>query len=95
MADGVDLPTGPSMSQKASAKKMDMNSGESFDLDYIEGRIRAYQDTVDLLQQKEMDTREGSGSEDLLDRDAPQGQMHLQDRTGRITCGLEVSRARR
>jgi putative membrane protein len=49
---GVPLPTGPSRAQKAMNEQTGKKSGASFDEDYIQGQIKAHEDTVALLQKE-------------------------------------------
>lgn len=77
MSKGVELPTEPSMMQKAMAKKADMKSGESFDKDYIQGQIKAHQDTIDLLQ-KEIDSGKDPEAKAFATETLPKVKMHLE-----------------
>jgi putative membrane protein len=76
MSNGVELPAGPSMMQKAMAKKTDMKSGESFDKDYIEGQIKGHKDTVDLLQ-KEIDEGQDADAKAFATQTLPTVKKHL------------------
>lgn len=77
MSKGVELPTEPSMMQKAKAKKTDMKSGDSFDKDYIQGQIKAHQDTIDLLQ-KEIESGKDPEARAFASDTLPTVKMHLQ-----------------
>jgi putative membrane protein len=76
-AKGVELPAGPSMMQKAKEKKTDMHSGESFDKDYIQGQIKAHEDTVELLQ-KEIDEGKDAEAKAFATETLPKVKMHLE-----------------
>lgn len=76
MAKGVKLPTEPGMMQKAMMKKTDMKSGESFDKDYIQGQIKAHEDTVALLQ-KEIDSGEDAEAKAFATETLPKVKQHL------------------
>src|ERR1700677_4414333 len=41
-AEGVKLPEGPSLTQMASSKELQLLSGDSFDKSYIKGQIKAH-----------------------------------------------------
>lgn len=43
---GIELPTSPGMSQKASAAKLKMLSGDSFDKSYIKGMVKDHEDDI-------------------------------------------------
>jgi putative membrane protein len=77
MAKGVELPKGPSMMQKAKDKKTDMHSGESFDKDYIQGQIKAHEDTIELLQ-KEIDQGKDAEAKAFATETLPKVKMHLE-----------------
>lgn len=77
MSKGVELPSEPSMMQKAMGKKTDMKSGVSFDKDYIQGQIKAHQDTVDLLQ-KEIDSGKDPDAKAFATETLPEVKMHLE-----------------
>jgi len=49
---GVPLPTGPSREQKALNRAIGKKSGATFDQEYVEGQIKAHEDTVKLLQKE-------------------------------------------
>jgi putative membrane protein len=76
-AKGVELPDGPSMMQKAKEKKTDLHSGESFDKDYIQGQIKAHEDTVELLQ-KEIDEGKDAEAKAFATETLPKVKMHLE-----------------
>jgi putative membrane protein len=75
-AKGVELPTEPSLMQKAMAKKTDMKSGESFDKDYIQGQIKAHEDTIELLQ-KEIDGGKDPDAKAFATETLPKVKVHL------------------
>lgn len=76
-AKGVELPGGPSMMQKAKEKKTEMHSGESFDKDYIQGQIKAHEDTVELLQ-KEIDSGKDAEAKAFATETLPKVKAHLE-----------------
>jgi putative membrane protein len=77
MSKGIELPTAPSMMEKGKAKKTDMKSGDSFDKDYIQGQIKAHEDTIDLLQ-KEIDSGKDPEARAFATDTLPTVKMHLQ-----------------
>lgn len=46
MTKGVDLPTGPSVTQKASKAKLEVLSGDSFDKSYIKGMVSDHKEDI-------------------------------------------------
>ena len=76
VSKGVKLPTEPGMMQKAMMKKTDMKSGESFDKDYIQGQIKAHEDTVALLQ-KEIDSGKDSEAKAFAMETVPKVKEYL------------------
>jgi putative membrane protein len=77
MSKGIELPTEPSMMEKAKAKKTDMKSGDSFDKDYLQGQIKAHEDAIDLLQ-KEIDSGKDPEARAFATDTLPTVKMHLQ-----------------
>jgi len=88
MTKGVELPTEPSLMQKAMNKKTDMKSGESFDKDYIEGQIKAHQDTVDLFQKEAAEGKDPEAKA-FAKATLPKLQAHL-DKINQIAAGNGV-----
>jgi putative membrane protein len=74
---GVKLPNEPGMMQKTMMKKTDMKSGESFDKDYIQGQIKAHEDTVELLQ-KEIDHGKDPEAKGFATETLPKVKAHLE-----------------
>jgi len=77
VSKGIELPTEPSMMEKAKAKKTDIKSGDSFDKDYLQGQIKAHKDTIDLLQ-KEIDSGKDPEARAFATDTLPTVKMHLQ-----------------
>ena len=59
------------------SKKTDLKSGTSFDADYIEGQVKAHQDTLDLLQ-KEIDSGQDPDAKAFAKEILPKVKMHLE-----------------
>ena len=74
---GVELPSSPSLMQKAMDKKTDMKSGGSFDKDYIQGQIKAHEDTVALFQ-KEIDSGQDPEAQAFAKQTLPTVKAHLE-----------------
>jgi putative membrane protein len=87
-AKGVKLPSGPGMMQKAMEKKNDMHSGEAFDKDYIQGQIKAHEDTAELLQ-KEIDEGKDPEAKAFATETLPKVKMHL-DKINKIAADAGV-----
>lgn len=87
-AKGVELPTEPSLMQKAMSKKTDMKSGDSFDKDYIEGQIKAHQDTIELLQ-KEINSGQDAEAKAFAQETLPKVKAHL-DKITKIAADAGV-----
>jgi putative membrane protein len=88
-AKGVELPDSASFMQKAMNKKTDMKSGDSFDKDYIQGQIKAHQDTIDLLQ-KEIDSGQDTDAKAFAKATLPKVKSHL-DKINKIATDAGVS----
>jgi putative membrane protein len=76
-AKGVALPTGPSRAQKAMNEKTGKKSGASFDEDYIQGQMKAHEDTVALLQ-KEMVEGKDADAKAFAAETLPKVKAHLE-----------------
>jgi putative membrane protein len=76
-AKDVELPKGAGVMSKAREKTMDLKSGESFDKDYIQGQIKAHEDTIKLLQ-KEIDTGKDADAQAFAKETLPKVKMHLE-----------------
>jgi putative membrane protein len=72
----VKLPEGPSMTQKAKGKMLEMKSGTDFDKAYIEGQITAHKDTLQLLE-KEIDTGKDADAKAFASEIKPKVAEHL------------------
>lgn len=72
----VKLPEGPSMTQKAKKKMLEMKSGSSFDKDYIEGQVKAHEDTIDLLK-KEISSGKDADAKAFASEILPTVETHL------------------
>jgi len=72
----VKLPDGPSVTQKAKGKMLEMKSGTSFDKEYIQGQIKAHQDTVELLK-KEIDSGKDADAKQFASEILPKVEAHL------------------
>jgi putative membrane protein len=75
-AQDVKLPSSPSLMQQASAKELQMKSGESFDKSYIKDQIKAHEETVTLFQ-KEIDSGKDASAQQFASATLPTVQMHL------------------
>lgn len=75
-AQGIKLPTSPSLAQQASAKELKMKSGDSFDKSYIKNQIKAHEQTVALFQ-KEIDSGKNASAQQFASATLPTIQMHL------------------
>ena len=74
---GVPLPTGPSSAQKAMNKNLEKKSGDSFDQDYVQGQIKAHEDTVKLLQ-NEMAEGKDADAKAFAGETLPKVKAHLE-----------------
>ena len=72
----VKLPDGPSVMQKAKAKMLEARSGDSFDKDYIEGQVKAHEETVELLK-KEIDGGKDADAKAFASEVLPTVEEHL------------------
>jgi putative membrane protein len=72
----VKLPDGPSLMQKAKAQMLETKSGASFDKDYIEGQVKAHEETVDLLK-KEIDSGKDADAKKFASEVLPTVEEHL------------------
>jgi putative membrane protein len=72
----VKLPEGPSLSQKAKLKMLEMKSGSSFDKDYIEGQVKAHKETLELLK-KEIDSGQDADAKAFASEILPTVEAHL------------------
>lgn len=72
----VKLPDGPSMTQKAKKQMLEMKSGSSFDKEYIEGQLKAHEETVDLLK-KEIDSGKDADAKAFASEVLPTVEEHL------------------
>jgi putative membrane protein len=72
----VKLPEEPSMTQKAKKKMLEMKSGSSFDKDYIEGQVKAHEETLDLLK-KEIDSGKDADAKAFASEILPTVEAHL------------------
>jgi putative membrane protein len=86
---GIELPDSPSMMQKATNKKTDLHSGDSFDKDYIQGQIKAHKDTIELLQ-KEIDSGKDPDGKAFAAETLPKVKAHL-DKITKIAAAAGVS----
>jgi putative membrane protein len=77
MSKGIDLPDSPSVAQQAMSAKTKMHSGDAFDKDYIQGQIKAHQDTMDLLQ-KEIDRGQDADGKAFAQDTLPKVKSHLE-----------------
>jgi putative membrane protein len=75
-AQGVKLPTSASVMQMASAKELQMMSGDSFDKSYIKDQIKAHEDTMELFK-KEIASGKDQQARDFASSTLPTVQAHL------------------
>jgi len=73
---GVALPTGPSPAQKAVNEKTRKQNGSSFDKEYVQGQIKAHEDTVNLLQ-NEIDHGKDADAKAFAAQTLPKVKAHL------------------
>jgi putative membrane protein len=72
----VKLPEGPSVTQQAKKKMLEMKSGSSFDKDYIEGQVKAHEETVELLK-KEISSGKDADAKAFASEVLPTVEAHL------------------
>ena len=72
----VKLPEGPSVTQKAQKKMLEMKSSSSFDKDYIEGQVKAHEETVELLK-KEISSGKDADAKAFASEVLPTVEAHL------------------
>jgi len=72
----VKLPEGPSLTQKAKLKMLELKTGSSFDKDYIEGQVKAHKETLELLK-KEIDSGKDADAKAFASEILPTVEAHL------------------
>lgn len=87
-AKNIELPKGPGMMNKAKEKKADLKSGEGFDKDYIQGQIKAHEDTIELLQ-KEIESGKDADAQAFAKETLPKVKAHL-DKINQIAASAGV-----
>jgi putative membrane protein len=75
-AKGVALPTGPAPAQKARNRKTE-KSGDAFDAEYIQGQIKAHEETAALLQ-NEIDSGQDAEAKAFASETLPKVKAHLE-----------------
>jgi putative membrane protein len=75
-SQGVKLPSGPSLMEKAMGKELKMKSGDSFDKAYIKEQIKAHKDTIALFQ-KEISSGQDTQAQQFASATLPTLQAHL------------------
>jgi putative membrane protein len=75
-AEMVELPTAPSVTQTGTHKELKSLSGDEFDKSYIEGQLKAHEETV-LLFEKEISTGQDREAKAFASSTLPIVQGHL------------------
>jgi putative membrane protein len=88
-SEGVKLPSGPSLMQKASGKELKMKSADSFDKAYIKDQIKAHKETVDLFQ-KEISSGQDQQAQQFASATLPTIQAHL-DKINQIATAAGIT----
>lgn len=87
---GVTLPKEPGLTHKATKKKLEILSGNTFDKSYIKGQVSGHKKMAELLQ-KEIDTGKDAQAKAFATETLPTVKAHLKHAED-IEASLEAAK---